>query len=72
MFSGIFASIGPVSGTPLLGFGDLPARPVSLIDFHGTTDNIVPYSLQNALGILKVFKTRGQLTVNKQNGYYYF
>jgi poly(3-hydroxybutyrate) depolymerase len=51
-FSGIFATIGPVAGTPLIGFGELPATPVSLIDFHGTADKIVPFSLQTALGKL--------------------
>ena len=49
--SGVFASIAPVSGAPLLGFGDLPSSPTSLIDFHGTNDDTIPYDLEHSAGI---------------------
>jgi len=46
--SGIFASIAPVAGTPMLGFGELPAVPTSLIDFHGINDDVIPYNLEHS------------------------
>ncbi len=51
VFSGIFASIAPVSGTPKLGFGTLPSIPVSLIDFHGIDDFTQPYDLEHSQGM---------------------
>jgi poly(3-hydroxybutyrate) depolymerase len=51
VFSGIFASIAPVSGTPKLGFGTLPSIPVSLIDFHGIEDFTQPYDLEHSQGM---------------------
>lgn len=48
--SGVFASLAPVSGTPMLGFGDLPSVPTSLIDFHGLNDGTVPYDLEHSQG----------------------
>ena len=56
-FSDIFASIAPVAASPLLGYGDLPGSPLSIIDLHGTRDTVVPNTLTQALGILDV---RGQ------------
>ena len=44
------ASIGPVSGAPLLGFGQVPTTPISVIDFHGVNDRKVPYNLSHAHG----------------------
>lgn len=42
----IIASIAPESGSPLLGFGDVPTDPpVSLIDFHGTEDQFMQYDV---------------------------
>ena len=35
-----FASIAPVAASPLLGFVDVPAWPVSIIDFHGLRDTV--------------------------------
>jgi len=52
-----FASIAPVAASPLLGYGDLPGSPLSIIDLHGTRDTVVPNTLTQALGILDV---RGQ------------
>ena len=49
-FSEIFASIGPVAGAPLIGFGDLPKTPMSVIDFHGIEDDTIPYDLAHAEG----------------------
>ena len=41
------ASIAPNAGSPLIGFGDVPLDPpVSVIDFHGFFDNLVPYDTE--------------------------
>ena len=37
------ASIAPISGSPFLGFDNLPDSPISVIDFHGTDDDTIPY-----------------------------
>jgi poly(3-hydroxybutyrate) depolymerase len=38
-----FASIAPTASAPLLGFNVGPTEePVSILDFHGTADNIIP------------------------------
>jgi poly(3-hydroxybutyrate) depolymerase len=49
--SGIFATMAPVASAPLLGFGELAAQPLSLIDTHGLLDDVIPYSLDQAAGI---------------------
>ena len=49
-FSGVFASMAPVAGAPMLGFGDLPSIPTSLIDFHGINDDTIPYDLEHSEG----------------------
>lgn len=41
--SDTFAAVAPVSGV-LLIISCQPAQPVSIIDFHGMTDNVVPYN----------------------------
>ncbi len=41
--AGIFAAIGPVSGAYNFWKDCAPSRPVPVIAFHGTSDNIVPY-----------------------------
>ena len=41
--SDIIASIAPISGSPFLGFDNLPNSPISVIDFHGTDDDTIPY-----------------------------
>ena len=43
--SDIIASIAPISGSPFLGFDHIPHSPVSVIDFHGTDDDTIPYDL---------------------------
>ena len=43
--SDIIASIAPISGSPFLGFDHIPHSPVSVIDFHGTDDETIPYDL---------------------------
>ena len=43
--SDVLASIAPVSGAPLLGFNNIPNKPISVIDFHGTDDSIIPFNL---------------------------
>jgi polyhydroxybutyrate depolymerase len=41
----VFTAIAPGSGG-LRGIPCNPARPISVLDIHGTNDNLVPYSLQ--------------------------
>ena len=43
--SDIIASIAPISGSPFLGFDHRPPSPISVIDFHGTDDDTIPYDL---------------------------
>ena len=40
--SNIFASIIPVEGAPLLGFNLIPEYPISLLDFRGLSDVVIP------------------------------
>ena len=42
-------SIAPNSGTPFPGFGDVPPEgaPVSIIDFHGLVDTVIPYDMDS-------------------------
>jgi poly(3-hydroxybutyrate) depolymerase len=49
--SGIFATAAPIAAAPLIGFGELAAQPLSLIDFHGIQDDVIPYSPDQADGI---------------------
>ncbi len=48
--NGAVASIAPVAGSPLLGFGEVPTSPVSLIDFHGLEDTFAQYDLSSPGG----------------------
>ena len=42
----IVASIGPMAGSPVMGFGDVPLDPpVSVIDYHGLLDTRIPYDV---------------------------
>ena len=59
------ASIGPTAGAPLLGFGDVPISPISVIDFHGLNDRHIPYNLSHAHG------EGPHGTVISSDGYYY-
>jgi len=59
------ASIGPTAGAPLLGFGDVPISPISVIDFHGLNDRHIPYNLTHAHG------EGPHGTVISSDGYYY-
>ena len=34
----------------MIGFGDLPSVPISLIDFHGYNDDVIPYDLDHSEG----------------------
>ena len=47
--SDIIASIAPNSGTPFPGFGDVPPldSPISIIDFHGLVDSVIPYDMNS-------------------------
>jgi len=42
-----FASFGIVSGVPFIGYGALPAYKTPIIDFHGTQDDVIPYSVSS-------------------------
>ena len=36
------------AGSPLIGFGDVPLDPpLSVIDFHGLNDGVIPYDLNH-------------------------
>eukprot|EP00092_Neocalanus_flemingeri_P106267 GFUD01136336.1.p1 GENE.GFUD01136336.1~~GFUD01136336.1.p1 ORF type:complete len:267 (-),score=51.33 GFUD01136336.1:126-926(-) len=61
-----FASIGPVSASPLLGFGDIPNGPLSIIDFHGINDGTIPYEISTSEG-----EGPGN-TIISWDGYYYY
>ena len=43
--SDVIASIAPNSGSPFLGFDNIPDNPISIIDIHGTDDDTIPYDL---------------------------
>ena len=52
-----FATINPVAASPMLGFGTPPSRTdnqrpikLSVIDFHGILDTIIPYMLETSEG----------------------
>ena len=53
--AGRIAAFAPVSGSyyPHTG-GCLPGRPVSLLEFHGTSDSIVPYYGRSSVDLLPV------------------
>ena len=51
--SDLIASIAPVSGSPFLGFDNIPNIPISVIDFHGTDDDVIPYDLTRYFYVLR-------------------
>ena len=61
-----FASIGPVAGSPFLGYAQVPDRALSVIDFHGTADHTIPYSLPTSEG------PGPDGTVISFDGYFYY
>ena len=61
-----FASIAPVAGAPLIGFGEVPSAAISVIDFHGLLDDTIPYDLAHA-------EQEGPHgSIKTWDGYYYF
>jgi len=60
------ASIGPVSGSPLIGFGQPPSKPISVIDFHGLEDRVIPYDITSAKG-----EGPHGSVIDERDGYYY-
>lgn len=63
----VIASIAPVASAPFVGFGDIPDTPVSMIDFHGSRDDTIPYDLSSDF-------TAGpgpHGSVSSTDGYYY-
>ena len=36
-----------MSGVPFIGFGALPSYKTPIIDFHGTQDDVIPYSVSS-------------------------
>ena len=69
-FSSIkFASVGIVSGSPLLGFGPLPPTQVPIIDFHGVFDDSIPYAVEYGAGR----GPQGEVeTIMSLDGMYYY
>jgi len=63
--SDIFASIAPLAAAPLVGFGDLPPTPMSLIDIHGINDDTIPIDMEHAEG------EGPHASVISWDGYYY-
>jgi len=61
----IFSSFCPLSGAPLVGFGEMPSSSVNLLDIHGLNDNTIPYDLQHSLG------EGPHGSIITQDGYYY-
>ena len=66
IFNRRFASIGPVAGSPFLGYAQVPDRALSIIDFHGTADQTIPYSLPTSEG------SGPDGTVISFDGYFYY
>ena len=50
----------------MLGFGDVPTWPVSIIDFHGLDDDTIPYDISMSEG-----EGPGG-TIISWDGYYYY
>jgi hypothetical protein len=48
--------MAPVASSPFLGFYELAAQPLSLIDTHGLQDDHIPYSLDQAAGMSRFTK----------------
>ena len=46
-----FATIGPWAAAPFLGYAAVPDRAFSMIDFHGTIDDTIPYDLTPPFGV---------------------
>ena len=46
----MISSIAPVGGSPLMGYGDVPDVPMSLIDIFGINDQIIPYDQAHSYG----------------------
>ena len=63
----IFASIIPVEGAPLLGFNNAPENVISLLDFRGTGDTMIPGNVSNSYdGLVGPYNTTWS-----SDGYYY-
>ena len=66
--SDIVASIAPNAASPLIGFGDVPKdMPISLIDFQGILDNVIPYDANSLFGL-----GEGPHNSAVSNDYYYY
>ena len=50
----------------MLGFGDVPSWPISIIDFHGLDDDTIPYEISMSEGV-----GPGN-TIISWDGYYYY
>jgi len=61
-----FATIGPVAAAPFVGYGEVPSRPLSVIDFHGLGDRTIPYSLPTSEG------SGPDDTIISFDGYFYY
>jgi len=63
------ASVGVVSGSPLLGFGPVRDSIVPIIDMHGSLDSTIPHSVDNGAGR----GPQGSVeTIKSWDGLYYY
>jgi len=65
-----FASVHPVSASPLLGFGSPPEKTdtpidLSILDIHGLLDDTIPYLVETSMGV------GPYNTLISSDGYYY-
>ena len=68
-FSNIFASIVPIAGSCLLGFNKSPKYPISLMDWHGFNDHIIPANVSNSYDYPKYIAPDGATW--SADGFYY-
>ena len=68
-FSHIFASMVPIAGSCLLGYNIKPKHPISVMDWHGTRDNIVPSNVSNSYQYPKYIGPDGSTW--SSDGFYY-
>jgi len=61
------ASAGTVCSSPLRGYNPMPDSPVSIIDFHGLQDNVIPYSPESPGNLGE----GPDMTTETNDGYYY-
>ena len=74
--SNIFAGIAPHAGSPMYGYNNKPEYRVSLLDFHGFTDYVIPSNITQSYGFpdwngIKDPKIKnGEATLSEDGMYY--